>query len=320
MPGYKILLIFLFCLFGHRLPAQQGSYRVITQDALHFWQAYDSLEPGADTMAVFQRLVIDRATPSFRLFIGQWKITARNYALQLRAFPKFYASIRKNCLALCRSEDSIRALVKKLETLYPRFVAADICIGLGNFSTGGTASVSAADTCVYIGLEYHAIDSSAVITELGSTIRDYSSHSNFFRTVAHELVHVQQLTHGKKVSKSYYGDALVHAVLREGIPEFIAELVYPSGNRGSHFSYGLQHEQALKLKLKEDLWRKDKSFWIYNSAMATVAPKDLGYFMGSRIAQSYYELNKAVKDVLIRIIEITDVEDFIASSHYFTGS
>ncbi|MFN2439612.1 MAG: DUF2268 domain-containing putative Zn-dependent protease, partial [Chitinophagaceae bacterium] len=305
-------LIFFF--FNLTTKAQKNNYKIITQDALNFWQAYDSLKPGMDTIAIFQKFVIDRASKEFKIFIKQWNITSKNYALQVKAYPKFYASIKNNSIALCMNENKIRELVKDLNKLYPNFTPANICIGLGNFSTGGTISTSSKDICVYIGLEYHSLDSLAVISELNSNTRGYVSRSNFYRTVIHELVHVQQHTHGKKVIKSYYGEALASAILREGIPEFIAELIYPYGENGDHFSYGLQHEPELKEKLKKELWQKDKIFWIYNSASNTTIPKDLGYFMGYSIAKQYFLNNNADDDAIKDIIEIKDIKRFIEKS------
>lgn len=296
----------------------QTDNSIYTQDVLHFWEAYDSLQTGVDTINVFQKIVLDRATESFKEFIKRNNITAKNYAAQIRRYPKFYRSIRANSLKLIQSETEIKSLVQKLRDIYPNLVYADFCIAFGNFYTGGTVSVNSKTRIVYIGLEYHGLDSSTVVSEFNETMKDYLSRSNFFRTVIHELVHVQQTTHGRKVSKAYYGGDLVNSILREGVPDFIAKLIVPNGNDGRYIGYGVLHERKLKNELKSELWQSDRSKWIYNSKKEDGRPSDLGYFMGSKIANAFYEKYKSSPDVIKLIIEIEDAKEFVSKSGYFS--
>ena len=295
----------------------QEDFKIITEDVFNFWQAYDSLHQGADTTATFQKLVIDRASEPFKKFIRKGNISAGNYTLQIRKYPRFYKSIRANSLRLAGSEKEIRLLVKKFRDIYPDMVSAGICIAFGNFHTGGTIYADNKTKLVYVGLEFHGLDSSAVVSEFNPLMKDYLSRSNFYRTIIHELVHVQQQTHGRSVTKAYYGDKLIHAVLREGIADFVAKHIYPGGNDGKYVEYGLQYEVLLKKKLEGEMWKPDKSYWIYNSNPTEGQPSDLGYFMGARIARAFYEKNKN-KNVIKQIIEIKNIKEFIEQSGYFS--
>ena len=314
-----IPLVFILLVSGvTRKCIAQDNYKIYRQDVLNFWEAYDSLLPGVDTTEIFERLVINRATAPFKQFIRKSNITAKNYTLQTRRFPKFYRSLRASTLKLIDSEKETRSLVARLQKIYPGFVPADICIGIGNFKTGGTIYVDKKIRLVYIGLEFQGLDSSTIISEFNATMKEYFSGSNFFRTIIHELVHVQQETHGSRVARSFHGDKLVHSVLREGIPTFVAKLVYPSGNDGTYVEYGLQHEIELKVKLKTQLWQPDTKYWLYNSNSTSGQPTDLGYFMGARIANSYYEKYRRNPYVIRQIIEIEQIEKFIDKSGYFS--
>lgn len=312
-----IVCILLGCGISMRCIAQDN-YKIYKQDVLNFWEAYDSLLPGVDTTEIFQRLVINRATEPFKEFIRKSNITANNYTVQTRRFPKYYSSLRASTLKLVNSEKEIRSLVTKLQNIYPGFVPADICIGIGNFKTGGTIYSDKKTRLVYIGLEFQAPDSATIVSEFNATMKEYFSRSNFFRTIIHELVHVQQETHGSEVARSYHGDKLVHSVLREGIPTFVAKLIYPDGNDGVYVEYGLQHELELKEKLKSELWQSDTRYWLYNSNSTLGQPVDLGYFMGARIANAYYEKFKNNPQVIRQIIEIEQIEKFIDKSGYFS--
>ena len=84
-------------------------------------------------------------------------------------------------------------------------------------------------------MEYHGVDQNTNLSELDSSTIDYVSRSNFYRTIIHELVHIQQWTSVKKIVKSYSGDLLINRLLSEGIADFIAKLIVPHGNDGNYY-------------------------------------------------------------------------------------
>lgn len=314
-----ILVLIIFCSSAI---SQQDRYRIITQDVLNFWEAVDSLKENSDTTQVFQRLVIDRATKEFQVFIRKWKITAKDYAYQFRQYPNFYRTLRNNTIKLIQDENLIRQTIENFRKIYPNYVDASVCISIGNFKTGGNIAIVHEDRLihnklVYIGLEYHGLDSSTIIGELPDAIQDYVSRSNFYTTIIHELVHIQQHTHGRKTKKTYYANNVATAILREGIPDFISQLVYPSGNNGNHYHYGMQHEENLKAKLKNEIYGSDFSYWIYNTNTVSNQPRDLGYFMGSRIANSYFKNFSSTPINVTYLIEIKSAKKFIKTSKYF---
>jgi hypothetical protein len=303
-----IILISALILFSKSAISQNDKYDIITKDVLNFWEAVDSLKENCDTTQIFQNLVIDRATKEFKIFIKQWKMTAKDYTYYYRQ--------------LIKDENAIRQTVDNFRKIYPNYVDASICISIGNFTTGGTTSIIHEDILnhnkfVYIGLEYHGLDSSTVIIELPASTQDYVSRSNFYRTIIHELVHIQQETHGYKIAKTYYGDNLSALILREGIPDFISKLVYPFGNNGDNYNYGIQNEEKLKTKLRNEIYGSDFSYWIYNNNTVSDQPRDLGYFMGSRIANSYFKNISTTTINVTELIEIKSAKKFIKKSKYF---
>jgi hypothetical protein len=302
------------------LVGQTNDFNIITKDINNFWEAVDNLKVGKDTTQIFQSLVLDRASDEFKVFIKIWKIKASDYAYQIRRYPKYYETLRKQSYKLINSEDSIRRIVKRFRNLYPAFKPADICIAFGNFNTGGNIAIERKKNLVYIGLEYHGPDSSTFIKELSISTQDYVSRSNFFRTIIHELVHIQQRTHGNKVIKALNGNLLANRIIIEGIPDFISQLIVPYGNNGNYFEYGLRNEDGLKWKLYNELWNFGSSDWFGGSdSLFTTHPRDLGYFMGLRIGQSFYNKNNLQNINLTSLIEIKNLKRFINESQYFEG-
>ncbi len=315
----KYFIIFTLIIQTNNLVAQDTKFKIITQDVFNFWEAVDSLKNGGDTVNIFQTLVIDRATEEFKVFIRQRKIKAYDYANQIRKIPKFYETLRKNSFKLINSQDSIRQVVHRFESLYPNFKQAHICIAFGNFNTGGTISTDKKKYLVYIGLEYHGLDTTTYIKELSSSTQDYVSRSNFFRTIIHELVHIQQSTHGRKVEKALNGNLLAKRIIKEGIPDFIAKLIVDYGSNGNNYYYGLQNEKQLIEKLKMELWLSgDKDWFGGDNKLFIDKPRDLGYFMGSKVGENYYKINN-LRNNLTALIEIKNIEKFITKSKYFDG-
>lgn len=316
----KLLCIITITFITSCSFAQTIESNIITQDVRNFWEAVDSLKYNRDTVSVFQKLVIDRATDEFKIFINKWNITSSDYAQQISAFPEFYNSIRKNSQKLINQEDSIEIVVDKFRSIYPNFNSANICVAFGNFNTGGNVEITDDGNFVYIGLEYHGLDNATIITELPSVIQDYVSRSNYLRTVIHELVHIQQFSHGEKILQTYIGNGLHNVILREGIADFIANMIYPPGQKGNNYDYGIMNEIQLKEKLFKEIYNDDFSYWIYNSNTVNGQPRDLGYFMGYRIAENYYSLYMRKIDDITDLIEIEDARKFIQMSKYFDSN
>lgn len=301
---------------------QETSYRIETRDARNFWEAYDSLPNVSDSSAWFQHKVINQASPLFRIYIRKWNITAAGYTALVRKFPSFFRSIRAHCLQLLgkESEAAIRKKILAFQSRYPNFKEADICVAVGNFSTGGNDDVNQNSPSIYVGLEFHGLPDSADIHEFPAQIQDYLSRSNFLRTVIHELVHVQQKTHGKRTLSALSHQTLGGRILSEGIAEYIAISICPEGKMGNFHVYGTAHEAELKQKLKTEFQGRDYKDWFGgNDAWFIHHPRDLGYFMGASIAKSYAAHCNNPSFAWKSLIEVKNRNRILKKSRYFSA-
>lgn len=312
----RYCFLFFFVLLSRSVLTQPPA-SIITIDLLNFWEAVDSLTVNKDTTAVFQQMVINRASPAFQIFIKKWNIKATDYHYQLRRLPQFYQSLRANTLRLINNTDSVQTLIKKFRLLYPGFKEATICIAIGNFNTGGNFEIKGSKNYVYIGLEFHAVDSSINVSEHNKTLKDYLTRGSFYRTIIHELVHVQHRTHGSKIAASFTGNLLLNRVLSEGIPDFIAAYIAGGNNTANNYIYGTMHEAELKEQLKTELYMKGSGNWFGGDDKLFInRPHDLGYFMGHKIAKHFFMRNQLTND-LTALIEIKNPQLFVEQSDYF---
>jgi len=57
--------------------------------------------------------------------------------------------------------------------------------------------------------------------------------------------------------------------------------------------------------------------WLYNGSSSDGRPSDLGYFIGFRIVQAYYQKASDKQQAVSDILNIKDFERFLEQSGYF---
>jgi uncharacterized protein YjaZ len=129
--------------------------------------------------------------------------------------------------------------------------------------------------------------------------------------VTHELIHnIQQPADG----------TLLGYAMREGMGDFVAELVtgVPGTNARLQL-YGQAHERELWQAFQQEMAGKDARNWLANPQQETAEkPCDLGYYVGYKICQAYY--NKALdkRQAVADMLTTKDFKDFLAQSGYAT--
>jgi hypothetical protein len=279
---------------------------IVTTDVAAFWTAFDQIKSSVDTAPL--RGYIDNGTVGLKDFTDlRWK-NSKTLTQMVWAQRSYYASIRGNTLTAAQMEPQIRAAFAIADTLIDDAIFPDVFFAIGGMGTGGTTS----DHGLLIGVELFskAPDSptDALTPWQKSVIR---STDILPAIVAHELVHYQQRYGG--------GNTLLGQAIREGSADFIGKLLSGRTINESIEAYGLAHEAELWAEFKQDMNGSDVSRWLYNGGTVTATstrPADLGYFMGARIAESYYRKATDKHAALQQILRITNFQAFLAASGY----
>ena len=287
----------------------------VTSDIGHFWEAYDKASPATATN--FRTLYLDRASPGLLDFMQSRSLTGTSLAQMVNAYPRYFAAIKANMLTLTSGGSSpiittIRANFDKIESRYPRAVYPPVTFLVGRFSTGGTTS----DNGMLIGTEFYSIDANTPLDELGKFQSDnVRSLDSLPLIVAHEHAHVLQLNAGQRFGIP--GSTLLHRSIMEVSADFISEQVAGSHINKSIYVYGYANEAQLWSEFKLVMNGTDVSQWLYNQGTATgTRPGDLGYFIGYRIAQAYYNKMSDKTKAFADIIEARDATAFLTASGY----
>lgn len=282
----------------------------VVEDIARFWEAVDA----GGSADVFQTRYLARASDALKQFIVSRTITGASLSQMIRAYPRYFAAIRSNTLALSPTSpalSTVSANYARMRQLYSKAVTPRVTFVIGRFSTGGTVTGEG----IVIGTEFYSSDAATPLDELGAFARaNVKPASALPAIIAHENVHVQQGRFGLLLRSAR---TVLEISVLEGSADFIGELV--SGAHINQFihEWALPREAAIWQAFKADMNSTDLTRWLYNQQASTPDwPGDLGYFVGYRIAKAYYD-RTADKAAAIRgIIETRDASVLLDVSGY----
>ncbi|HXT15758.1 MAG TPA: DUF2268 domain-containing putative Zn-dependent protease [Gemmatimonadaceae bacterium] len=260
--------------------ATPDSSHVVTSDVTLFWRVFD--EPSELNLQAY----LDRGSVGLHDAAATRIGSARDLVMQIQTDHARYERVRAATLRAGEAEPAIRASFRKLESLYAGARFADVYFVIGRFIVGGVALPHG----IVVGAEM------------------YSDPKQLPAIVAHELVHCQQ-------TASPDGQTLLARAFNEGSADFVGELISGAQINSAAHAYGLAHEHALWSEFKQH--RHDTAYypWMYGPR-ADGLPNDLGYFIGYRIAQAYYDRARDKRAAVREIIRTNYVDRLLRASGY----
>jgi hypothetical protein len=305
-------ILILYSLFIPFISSSQSETEISTEDITHFWQAYDSLATSQDSVATFQRLYIDRATPGFIAFMKARDFTAKEYVALIKRYPKFWISIRTNTERIATRQNEVEEVFKRFKILYPNFKAPKVCFAIGCLRTGGTTTRD----LILIGSEIASADSTTNKIEFTGWLQYVIGNTgDIVAMVAHEAVHTQQPNNIAFIN-GQMNHRLLSQSLREGAADFIGMQVTGLVINKTQYAYGVKYETELWNEFQSKMLSNDYSAWLYNGNKAGNRPADLGYFIGARICESYHSRTTDKANAVREIIRMKNNKRFLKRSGY----
>jgi hypothetical protein len=108
-------------------------------------------------------------------------------------------------------------------------------------------------------------------------------------------------------------------VISEGTADFIASLVLqvPDVRQYSDkWTYGCAHEAALAARFAVDEGMTATGPWLYDHHPDTGWPPDMGYWLGYRIDQSFYDRARDKTRAVRALLQVTDFKALLKASGY----
>ena len=291
---------------GPKVSADPDDARFVTTDIENFWQAYDHARPD-NQLEVFERDYFKRASVGLEDFTRLRIGSVDKLVKRINQCPGYYASIRQSTMRIESMQARLRASFYALKYIYPEAVFPDVYFVIGILSSGGTTSSHG----LLIGSEMYGRTPASPDGELNDWLKQVLRPvEDLPNIVAHELIHYQQKY------PADIGPTLLRKSIEEGSADFIAEMI-SGGNINEHLkAYANPRERELWEDFKTEMYGKELSRWLYNGSSVKDRPADLGYYMGYKIAESYYkkasDKRRAIKDIL----EIRIFPQFLKDSGY----
>lgn len=283
--------------------------RFVTSDISLFWKAYDHAIAAApkDRAAIFQREYIDVGTIGLADLSMYGRIDAEELAKNIDSHANYYRAIRQITLDIDTQKAETITAFRKLKELYPQAYFPDTYFVIGNFGGGGTAGGDG----LLIDTEMFARASGVPTTELDTWEKSHAlPPTEIPPVVAHEFVHFLQASSSQA--------SLLCKCLSEGSADFISKLAAGrllSSNQQAH-EWANTRERELWEEFQKEMNGTDISHWLYAGSGKGDRPADLGYWMGYKIAEAYYQNTSDKKRAIKDILMMSDCTEFLKASRY----
>jgi len=258
---------------------------------------------------------LEAGTPGLKAFIERKGLSAASLRSAVCGRPEHYAALGDLPGRLRAQEDEIGASFAALREIFPEAVFFPTYYFVADFSAGGLADPAG----VLISAETYAFPASPE----GEGAAAGPSVERIPYLVAHEMVHVQQaMVQGVEQYRSIYGPGQTRLALaiREGSADFLAWLISGDHTSPAAHAYGRQHEAELWEEFRADRSAGDLGDWFFVEPQRDDGrPAELGYFIGFRIAQTFYDRAPDKQQAVRRILGVTDPETFLQESGYRGG-
>lgn len=306
-PQWPKLLARARALDAKKVIRRPEEVQLVTTDINHFWAAYAAAQRDtAHAVAIFRREYFDKGTPGLRDYAQLKMKSYADFTHRILARPQYYNSIKQTTLAIADEKPRIVAAFRRFQELYPAVRFQHAYFVVGGWVSGGTATSEG----LLLGADQTANGPGVNTSELSLLQRNRCAPVTDMPTLlVHELVHNNQ---------GPQNGTLLSYALNEGMADFVAELVTGSlGNNARLHPYGDAHERELWAAFKQEMNGKNSDNWIANGRQETPdRPCDLGYYVGYRIVQAYYQQASDKRAALAHILTLRDPQAFLAESGY----
>ena len=302
-----LLTAMALCLCGFTTTTTDpDKAEVVTTDVAHFWQAFDDAAkvPTAQRVDIYRKEYFDRASQGLKDFGKQRHVTPESLAAHVEQHRAEYAKLHPYINEVVDQKPVIQAEFRKLASLYPGIkLPAHVYFVVGQQHGAGMNSPNG------------IILAADVFATPPGTPYDYTRVTPAYVpfSAVHETIHFNQAYETSDKS------TLLQQVINEGTADFIASLVIQQPDvrqMTDRWRYGCPHEQALYARFVKEKDRVKTSPWLFDHSPATGWPPDMGYWLGYRIAQTYYHQAADKRAALTALLQVTDFQKLLAASGY----
>ena len=277
-----------------RLASEPAAAEFVAEDLHNFVSAFERLSDAGDSLHVLQTSYFDKGSVGLQTFVARQSFTAEALLDVIRKSPTDFDSIAALPSQLARLDPELRKAFGQLQRLYPSTVFPPTYFFVGPWAEGGEASAQG------LLISLRKVD-------------------HLLPLVTHELVHFQQaMAQGVEQYRSIYGPnkSLLALSIREGTADFVAALATGKHTHEAAYAYVLENEAELWTRFQNELLGSETGDWMWVSPADSNQPRDVGYALGHRIVETFYERAVDKEAALRTIFSVTDYEKLLQESGY----
>lgn len=282
-----------------------------TDDIGRFWTCFDALH-SPDAEDIFLREYIEKGSMGLQTFYQvRMNQNLSKELHRIRLLESYYQSIKTQTLQFESLKPVYIATAKKLKSIYPDAIFPPIYFLVGSLNNVGTPD---GYTGMLIGTEHFCKYPQANLEAFSEA--DYSMVFDYEHSVPiilHEYVHLQQKNKSEKT--------LLELSIAEGVADFITYLLLEKYTDPVVYAYGYEHEDKLWKLFQTQIDSEESDDWLFNSYNhKTGIPGNMGYFIGFRICESFY--NRATDKVAAvrQMLQVQDFKRFLEESGYMKAN
>ena len=273
----------------------------VFKDIENFAISMKAIASGMDSTQALQTLYFDQATPGLRMFMDKYDLNTKRMINALKKHSEVYARIPKNLEILKSQENKFKQTYAKIKRIIPNAVFPPTYFLVAGHRGIGSGSIEGP----LISIEKKT---------------PQSIRGDLTATLVHEMVHMEQLA---AVGDAYFdifsGEerTLLATSIREGGATFITQLITGgSKHKNLAWDYFLSHEKELWQKFSNEMYGNEMGDWLWSKPANSDWPQDLGYAIGARIIENYYNNAPDKPKAAMQIMAITDYPAFLKLSGY----
>jgi hypothetical protein len=302
-----ILVVFItakpgFAQENSLITTEPGQASIIYSDLVNFSHFLNRVESGDEISIALKEEYLDKASPGLLKHIEDQQFTHEDFIKAVDSRLSDYQELRDLPGTLQSKEPDLRQAYVRLSEVLPGsvFMPVYYFVGVykGMFAEPSEIGISVSITSKTTALEH--------ITEL----------------VIHENVHVQQvMAVGLDEYMKVYGPKknLLSLAIREGTAEFFTMLVTGKITQQNALSYLLENEESLWRQFAKNMDDQDPGDWMWQKPSNQDWPNHIGYAMGYRIIDNYYQSAEDKAMAKGAILASTDARTLLDASGYGEG-
>ncbi|GAA4310708.1 TPR end-of-group domain-containing protein [Nibribacter koreensis] len=281
--------------------------QLVTTDVHNFWKAYDlAAKNPTKQQEIFEQQYFGKASVGLQDYFQNKISSVELFLNNLNNKQAFFPAIRKNTLQVDAMKPAIYQSFQKMKELYPAATFPNVYFVIGRYNSAGTAS----DNGLLIGIDQFSRTEDVPLHELNLWERNnYNYVHNVPPLIAHELIHF--------IQSNQNDTTLLANALTEGMADFIGELISGVNTNKRIHDFANPRERQIWKEFKQEMYLQRAYNWIGNGNQERPdRPADLGYYMGYKICEAYYNKAQDKKQAIKDILEMKDAKAFFEQSGY----